>query len=281
MNIEQSSIEQSVARHYAHGALEQAILGALAATGKDIAHLQPGDLAPVDEFHIGGRRATIDFADQMAIAPGLHLLDIGCGIGGASRYFAHERGCRVTGIDLTEEYVRTAQSLARRVGLEGQVAYRQASALAQPFEAASFDGAYMLHVGMNIEDKAALFAEVRRVLKPGGIFGIYDVMREKDGALGFPVPWAGTAETSFVEPAARYRAALEAAGFAVEKERSRRDFAIEFFHKLRAAAAQGSGPAPLGLQIVMGQTTPQKIANTIDNLERGLISPTELVARAG
>ncbi len=280
MNIDQSSIEQSVAQHYTHGALEEAILGALSAAGKDVARLSPADLAPVDEFHIGGRRATIDFADEMAIAPGLHLLDIGCGIGGASRFFAHERGCRVTGIDLTEEYVRAAEALAKRVGLDGQVAYKQSSALALPFEAASFDGAYMLHVGMNIEDKAALFREVRRVLKQGGTFGIYDVMREEAGELGFPVPWASAAPTSFVEDAGHYRRALEAAGFAVEKTRSRRDFAMEFFRQMRAAAAQGNGPSPLGLHIVMGRTAPQKVANMIDNLERGLISPTEIIARA-
>ena len=83
----------------------------------------------------------------------MHLLDIGCGIGGPSRFFAEERGCRVTGIDLTDDYVRTATALAARVGLGGQVSYRQASALALPFEAARFDGAYMIHVGMNIEDK--------------------------------------------------------------------------------------------------------------------------------
>ena len=96
----------------------------------------------------------------------MHLLDIGCGIGGPSRFFATERNCRVTGIDLTEDYVRTAEALAQRVGLADRVSYRQASALALPFEAGPFDGAYMMHVGMNIEDKPALFTEVRRVLKP-------------------------------------------------------------------------------------------------------------------
>lgn len=105
-------------------------------------------------------------AEQLAIGTGSHLLDVGCGLGGASRYFAQERGCRVTGIDLTEDYVRVAHLLAARVGLSDRVSYRQGSALALPFEPQSFDGAYMLHVGMNIRDKAALFAEVRRVLRP-------------------------------------------------------------------------------------------------------------------
>jgi ubiquinone/menaquinone biosynthesis C-methylase UbiE len=267
--------EQQVADHYTHGALEQAILDALRRSGKDLDHLAPADLSPVDEFHVGGRQATIDFAAQLEPKPGMALLDIGSGLGGASRYFTHEHDCRVTGIDLTEEYVRVAAALAGRVGLGERVTYRQGSALALPFDTGTFDGAYMLHVGMNIEDKAAVFAEVRRVLRPNGVFGIYDVMREHDGALSYPVPWASIEATSFVVGAPTYRRLLEAAGFAVRKERSRRAFAIEFFRQMRAAAS--GGPPPLGLHVLMGAHSPQKVANMIDNLERGLIAPTEFV----
>jgi ubiquinone/menaquinone biosynthesis C-methylase UbiE len=59
-----------------------------------------------------------------------------------------------------------------------------------PFPDRSFDGAYMLHVGMNIEDKEKLASEVARVLRPGSVFGIYDVMRTGPGELAYPVPWA-------------------------------------------------------------------------------------------
>src|SRR6266436_7431039 len=151
-------LEQSVARHYTHGSLEPAILEALTAAGKDLDRLVPADLAPVDEFHIGGRQATADLAAQVEFGAGLHLLDIGCGLGGASRYFAHEGGCRVTGIDLTEEYVRVAEALARRVGLEVRASYRHGSVLDLPFETEKFDGAYMLHVCMNIDDNKTAFA---------------------------------------------------------------------------------------------------------------------------
>src|SRR6266568_8131509 len=96
-----SNIEEQVARHYARSDLERTILDALAASGKDLDRLTPSDLSPVDEFHTGGRQATVELAAQLDVTPDMHLLDIGCGIGGPSRYFAHERGCRVTGIDLT------------------------------------------------------------------------------------------------------------------------------------------------------------------------------------
>lgn len=274
------TIEQRVIQHYAHGTLEQSILAALKASGKDPDHLSLTDLAAVDEFHIGGRRATIDFAAQLDLSPGLHLLDVGCGLGGASRYFIQHQGCRVTGVDLSPEYVQVAESLARRAGLDGAVSYQCASALTLPFPAATFDGAYMLHVGMNIENKRAAFAEIRRVLKPQAVFGIYDVMRETDHELSYPVPWASGPATDFAESAAAYRHLLAAAGFELLKERSRRDFAIQFFHAMRTQTVQANPRSPLGLHILMGITSPQKIKNMIDNLERGWIAPTDIICRA-
>ena len=271
-------IEQKVAQHYSRSSLAQTILGALKAVGKDVDRLTHADLAPVDEFHIGGRQATIDFAEHLGAKNGMHLLDIGCGIGGASRYFAIDRGCRVTGIDLTEDYVRTATVLSQHVGLADQVTYRQASALTLPFTNDTFDGAYMLHVGMNIADKTKLFTEVRRVLKPGGSFGIYDVMRENDDAFLYPVPWSAQPETNFIAAASDYKRALAIAGFEVGHERSRRDLAIQFFRQMRERMMEGA-PSPLGLQIVMGETASKKVANMIALLERGVIAPTEIIAR--
>jgi len=204
------NLEQTVARHYAHGSLERAILEALAAAGKDVNRLSPADLAPVDEFHVGGRPATVAFAEQLGVHSGMRLLDVGCGLGGAARYFAHEHGCHVTGIDLSDEYVAVANALAARVGLGDLVSCQQGSALALPFTPGSFDAAYLLHVGMNIENKSGLFAQIRRVLAPSGTLGIYDVMRLGAGELSYPVPWAGGPEASFVADAATYRRLLEA-----------------------------------------------------------------------
>ena len=272
-------LEQAVARHYAHGSLEEAVMDALAAAGKELTRLTTKDLAPVDEFHVGGRPATIAFAENFAPRPAMRLLDLGCGLGGAVRYFAQEHGCRVTGIDLSEEYVNVANALAARVGLDARVRCEPGNVLALPFEPEGFDGAYMFHVGMNIEDKARLFAEVRRVLVPSGIFGIYDVMRLASGDLSFPVPWAGGPESSFVADAASYRRLLEAAGFEVLKERNRRDFALEIFAQMRARAA-GAGLAPLGLHVVMGANAAQKVKNMVGDISAGLIAPTEMICRA-
>jgi SAM-dependent methyltransferase len=272
-------IEQAVAQHYAHGSLEETILDALAAAGKDLKDLTPKDLAPVDEFHVGGRQATMAFAEQFGLRPGMRLLDIGCGLGGAARYFAHEHGCRVTGIDLSPEYVNVTNALAQRVGLDDRVSCELGSALALPFAPGSFDGAYMFHVGMNVENKAKLFAEVRRILAPSGLFGIYDVMRLADGDLSYPVPWASGPESSFVADAATYRRLLVAQGFEVFKERNRRDFALDLFGLMRARGAAGA-PGPLGLHIVMGASAAQKVKNMIADISAGLIAPTEMICRA-
>lgn len=272
--------EDRVARHYGQGDLERTILDALAASGKDVGDLTPEDLTPVDEFHTGGREATVALAEQAGFAAGQHLLDVGCGIGGPSRFFARECSCRVTGIDLTEDYVRTAEALSRRVGLAGQVSYRQASALALPFADATFDGAYMIHVGMNVEDKAALFAGLRRILKQGGTLALFEVMRAADGELSYPVPWAASSETSFVASAAEYRHGLQAAGFEIVKERDRSDFAARFFAEVMARAAAAGRPPPLGTHILMKDDAARKLANVVANIENGLIAPTELICQA-
>jgi ubiquinone/menaquinone biosynthesis C-methylase UbiE len=273
------SVENAVQHHYTHGALEQAILDAVKKIGKDTDRLTAADLAPGDEFHIGGIEATIEFAGQMDVRPGMHLLDIGCGIGGPARYFAGERQCHVAGIDLTPEYVAVATALSRRVGLGDRTQFHQGSALALPFPDASFDGAYMLHVGMNIADKSTLFHDVRRVLKPGAVFGIYDVMRETEGTLYFPVPWSSDPATSFVVDAAAYREKLQQAGFTIAKERNRRAYALDFQRRAKARIAE-IGPPVFSTQIVMGPTAPVKIGNLLDALERGIVGPTELVCRA-
>jgi ubiquinone/menaquinone biosynthesis C-methylase UbiE len=208
----------------------------------------------------------------------MRLLDVGCGLGGAARYFAHEHGCRVTGIDLSDEYVSVANALAARVGLGDRVSYQQGSGLDLPFAPASFDGAYLFHVGMNIENKAKLFGEVRRVLAPSGLFGIYDVMRLAAGELSYPVPWASGPESSFVADAATYRRLLVAEGFEVLKERDRRDFALEVFGLMRARGGAG-GPGPLGLHIVMGADAALKVKNMTGDISSGLIAPTEMICR--
>ncbi|MCU1239805.1 MAG: ubiquinone biosynthesis protein [Candidatus Acidoferrum typicum] len=273
------STEAAVAGHYGRGRLEESILAAVAREGKDPEKLTAGDLASVDEFHVGGIEATQELAKHMELRAGLRVLDVGSGIGGPARYFAAEHGCRVTGIDLTEEFVRVARSLTMRTKLDGLVEFRQGSALEMPFEGESFDRAYMIHVGMNIADKAGIFREVRRVLKAGGLFTVFDIMRAKDGEIQYPVPWALSEETSFVGTARDYRDALQKAGFQIAQERGRAPFGIAFTERVIARMTQG-GPPALGLHLLMGEKTPMMIRNILAMMKEGVLEPVEIYARA-
>ena len=275
-----TGIEERVAQHYAQSDLAERVLDALRASGKDIDRLATGDLALVDDLHVGGREATREFSAQLEITPDMHLLDVGCGLGGAARYFAETRGCRVTGIDLTADYVRAADVLTRCVGLSHRVSFRHASALSLPFGPATFDGAYMMYVGMNIADKPRLFAEVRRVLKTGGVFAIYDVMLTGAGEVTFPLPCATGPESCFIAGPGEYLRGLEAAGFEVCGARDRLEFAREFCRREMARLAENGGPPPFPLPILLKNDAARILGNVTSLFERAVLSPTVLVCRA-
>lgn len=268
--------ERAVARHYQVSALTERVLKAAVATGLDIDRLTLDDLGPIDEFHIGGRAATKQLVAKMRLAGSEHVLDIGCGIGGAARYLAASTGCRVTGIDLTPEYIETARELSRRTGLGDRTQFEVGSALRMPFADASFDAALTLHVAMNIEDRAGLYREVARVLKRGAAFCIYDVMKGRNDELVFPVPWAETAANSHLTTPEDMQALLVDAGFGVEEIEDRTELGIAFFRQRLAA---GGPPSPLGLHLLMGETARAKFQNMLLGLEQRAIAPVVMIAR--
>jgi SAM-dependent methyltransferase len=272
-------VPAEVSRHYSHGRLTEAIRDGLAALGKTPDNVTTADLAPVDEFHIGGRQATEWFLDQLGLNAESRVLDVGCGLGGPARFAATRYGCGVTGIDLTSEFIETGNTLCGWLGLNRQVELVQGSALQLPFADASFDAAYMIHVGMNIADKDALMREVARVLRSGALFGIYDVMQIASGELAYPLPWASGPELSALANPDRYRAALQSAGFAVVAECMRVDFALAYFADQKARVQAVGGPPPLGLHVLLGPSRAQKVDNMAQNIAAGLIAPVELIAR--
>jgi ubiquinone/menaquinone biosynthesis C-methylase UbiE len=272
--------ERQVAGHYTHGSLLTAFLDALKQMGKDPERFTAMDLSTGDEFHLGALPVTAALANDLGLAPGMHVLDVGCGIGGPARYFAEVRKCRVTGIDLTEEFVQVATELTRRCGLSDLVTFRHGSALDLPFDDGSFDAATLIHVGMNIADKARLFEEARRVLKPGALFCAYEVVRAGEGDLPYPMPWAQSTETSFVETPETYRRLLSAAGFKIEREENRRTFVLDLAREMRAKIEKDGLPA-LNPHVLIGPAARERLGNVMATLERGTIAPVEMIARAG
>ena len=272
------SYDKAVSDHYRHGDLLKAIESALDKLSITAATVTIDDLAPVDEFHIGGRLATDNLIEQLNFSANCHVLDIGCGLGGAARFVSSKFNCLVSGLDLSAEYIETGRKLCHWVGLNELIELHQGSALSMPFEGNRFDGGYMLHVGMNIDDKNLLFSEIGRVLKPGAMLGVFDVMRQIDGELVYPVPWATTGSTSKLSTPEHYKEALQNAGFDIFKENNRRDISLDFLQQMRSKAQASGGAHPLGLHTLMQESTASKIQNMVENIKANLVAPIELIA---
>ena len=264
---------QSINDHYGDAELRSRILTSLEKAGKDVHALKREDIARFDEFHIRGREATRELAQLADLREDAKVLDLGCGLGGAARTLAYEFGSEVTGIDLVEDYIQTAQMLSDRMGKNGRITFRHGNVLDIPFDEASFDVVWSQHVTMNIEDKTRMFAEVRRVLRPNGRIAIFEICAGPTAPPHFPVPWASDAAINFLAEPAELRQMLVNSGF---KELTWRDVSassLEWFLAMIAAtkARPVDAPPPLGLNVLMGGTTAEKITNLRRNLEEDRI----------
>jgi ubiquinone/menaquinone biosynthesis C-methylase UbiE len=204
---------RTVEAYWGREHLAEAILAALVDRGVDLDALTVDLLAPVDQFHGGGKPVTERLARLAVAAPGTRVLDVGGGFGGPARTLAVQFGCHVTSLDLTESYVRAARMLTARMRLDDRVTHEVGNALALPFPDASFDLVWTQNSGMNIADKARLYAGFHRVLRPGGRLALQEPMAGPVEPLLYPVMWARDPSTSFLRPPAEMRAIIEGAGF--------------------------------------------------------------------
>lgn len=264
-----NTITQEISNHYTQTGLGATILTALQRAGKDVDALTRDDIAAFDEFHIRGRAATIEIGQLADLQPGAEVLDLGCGIGGAARTLMTEFDCRVTGIDLVEEYIQTARILNKRVGYDSKIIFEHGDALEMPFEEDSFDVVFSQHITMNIEDKPRLAQEVRRVLRPGGRFVLYEICAGSVPTPHFPVPWAGDAAINFLVQPQALRQILEETGFETVEWRDVTAPSLEWNQQIVANMANrpAGGPPPLGLNLLMGATTGEKVRNMKRNME--------------
>ena len=268
------TIEQKVIEHYGSHGIADTIFSLL---GKR-SGISVEELSPYDEMHIGGRPATEHFINLLDLQAGMSVLDVGCGIGGAARYTADKTDSGIIGIDLTPDFIDTAIDLTMATDILNKPVFQVASALDLPFEGEIFDAAYMIHAGMNIEDKAGVYREVFRVLKTGSVFGIYDIMgAQGDNGFQFPVPWAESAETSFLVPSKQIASLLEEAGFEIVKVENRRDFALGVFKKMQEMEEAGkvvNVPSP-----IRNVDFPRQSANLAKNVANSLCAPCEIICR--
>jgi len=263
--------EDTVRGHYSGDDLEARVLDALQAAGVDVGQLRVDDLTGVDQLHAGFVPSTEYLLAALDLTAASRLLDVGSGIGGPARVAADRYACRVTGIDLSSDFVELARNLTARVGLTDLVTFDAGSATAMPYDDASFSRAMINHVGMNIEAKDRVFAEVRRVLEPDGLFAVYEQMRVGDGELTYPLPWAEDDTSSFVERRARYVELLQAAGFSIERDED------------RTAEVAAAGPPPPGALTpadLFGPGFAERIGNNIAATMHGILAPVLIIARA-
>ena len=256
-----TDVEALVERHYGRGKLLDRLLAALAQAGIDPEKPSYEQLWPYDQLHTRGVAATREHVERANIRPDMHVLDLGCGIGGSSRYLAGAVGCRVTGIDLTQEYIELARELTRRCGLDDRIAYRQANALALPFPRGAFDHVYSHNVTMNIQDKTGLAAEVARVLVPGGRFSCSELGRGPVGEVTYPTPWASDAAASFLLTPDDMRAALEAGGLRVLEQIDLTEINRAALKEAYERAKRGEPPLQQN-HVVMGDDIRERFRNS-------------------
>ena len=261
-----TDVLDSVRDHYRATGLTERLKAALAVFGPEDRRLTPEQLAMLDQFHTRGLAATAELAGLAGITADKSVLDVGSGVGGPARFLASSCGCRVTGVDLSEPFVEAARYLTERTGLGDLVSFQTGSALALPFAGESFDVVLLQHVAMNIADRAQLYREIRRVLRPGGRFAIYDIVAN-EGEVEYPVPWARTAATSFLQTTAATRDAIEAAGFRTLVWRDDTVAAKEWIMRLRSS---GPPPSP-NLGVVMGPDFAALSANLGRNIIQGRV----------
>jgi ubiquinone/menaquinone biosynthesis C-methylase UbiE len=261
-----TDVLEGVREHYRATGLTARLKTALAPLGPEDQRLTPQQLAGLDQFHTRGLLATAELAKLANISADMSVLDIGSGVGGPARFLAASAGCKVTGVDLSEPFVEAARYLTERTGQGGQVSFEIGSALELPFADGRFDVALLQHVAMNVADRARLYREIHRVLKPGGRFAAYDVVL-RSGDPHYPVPWARTPATSFLLTAEATRAAIEQAGFRTLIFQDDSETATAWFAQLRAA---GPPPSP-NLGVVMGPDFAQLTFNLGRNLAEGRI----------
>lgn len=261
----------AVRQHYGRAGLAATVLDAVSASGADPERLTVADLGSVDQLHMGGAAGTQALLARLALTPTTRLLDVGCGMGGVARAAAAGFGCPVVGVDLSPAFVAVGQDLTARVGLADRVALQVVPADALGFAAESFDRAVLVHVGMNLPDKGAVFAEVHRVLRPGAVFAIFDQMRLGPGSLSFPLPWAEDASSSFVAAPDGYVELLEAAGFQV-------DAVEDWTRAVLPAGPPGAGPAALGPATVFGPGFAERFAHNVAAARAGTLGAVVILA---
>jgi len=264
-----NEIKTLTENHYYRPNLYEDIINRLAELEVDLNNVNRNDIVGVDEFHVRGSQISKELA-EMANIKGSKVLDIGCGIGGPCRMLADEFDCETIGVDLSEEFIRTATKLSELVGLSNKTEFICGDATKLPFKNKSFNAVWTQHVQMNILDKGKFYSEMHRVLENNGTFIYYDIFKNSDEEVNYPMPWANEPKISFLTRVNNMETILNQLGFSKIQSTNETNNGIVFFKKLLEKIKE-FGPPKLGLNVLMGETTKSKIVNLLNGLKEGKI----------
>lgn len=282
-------MEEKIINHYSsHGesgnSLKDRIVKALKEAGKDLENLTLKDLSVIDQLHTGGYLATYDIIEKADLTPGAKVLDAGCGIGGSSRLLAKEFQFQVTGIDIVDEFILTAGSLtdlvAGNTNLKNLVEFKQGSVLELPLPESIYDAVLSQHTLMNIKEKDILFKEFNRVLKPGALLLLHEIVQREDGLIDLPVPWAANNDISFLNTWDLTLSTCQSAGFELVCYSDKLEQAEKWWVKVKEITEKFSeNPRPLGPHIIFGKNGKKFGETMTSNIQKGLISVAEAVLK--
>ena len=261
------NLYQNIENHYLKEGLYEDIINRLNEQNIALDKVKRSDIAGADEFHVRGAKVSEELANSIDLN-GLNILDVGCGLGGPCRMLADVYNCRTTGIDLSNEYIRTANKLSELVHLNNKTTFIQGNATELPFQDNSFDVVWTQHVQMNIPDKKKFYSEINRVLQKGGYFIFYDILKKGNGKVNYPMPWANNANLSFLFEAEEMDELLKNFGLTKVQSTNQTQAGIDFFDAL-VARLKEFGPPKMGLNVLMGETTKPKLMNLLTHLKTG------------
>ena len=246
------------------------------------------DFSVFDHLHSRGRASTQELSEYLSAHPGSKLLDIGCGIGGPARFIAERFVCKVHGIDLTKDFCETAVLLNRLCGLDNRIQITHGNACHMPYDDNYFDIVWTQHTSMNVADKQAFYAEIKRVLKPGGTFLFHDIFSndnletDEDRQIHLPVPWASQPEHNHLVAGEVIRDTLKDLEFHREIWTDVTAETHLWFHNYNAATNdQNKLSKALNPTLFIGKDFPERAKNLKKNLALNKISVIQGVFRKG
>ena len=261
------SYNKSVENHYLVNNLYDNILEKLKSIGVGVNKVKRTDLSRVDEFHVRGLEVSKELA-QNIISNNLKVLDVGCGLGGPARMLADEKNCMVTGLDLSQEFIDTAKALSKLVNLDSKTTFLKGDALDLPFENNSFDVVWTQHVQMNILKKKKFYSEIFRVLKTGGKFLYYDIFKSSDNDINYPMPWASREDLSHLINITELEIIFNSLGFNSFSKKNQTNAGLNSIKQMLSNIKE-FGPPKMGLNVLMGKDTKEKILNAFNHFDRG------------